>query len=195
MVKVWFDLIEEFIVNAGVRSENIYKMDESGIQPGLLERQQVIGNRGTKIQHLQGGRGKEMVTALVAICADGTTTDPMIIFKGKQFMKKWSEDNVAHAVYVFMLHFSTVCLLDRIVFSENGWTDGGLARQWIEKVFDAQTKAKAGGCVRVLLLDGYSSHYSYSLLQYARTTTLSFLDIHHIARTLFRDSMSFVLLG
>jgi hypothetical protein len=37
------------------------------------------------------------------------------------------------------------------------------------KDFDAQTKDKAGGQTRVLLMDGHSSHYTLELLEYART--------------------------
>ena len=37
------------------------------------------------------------MTAIVTICADGTTLHPTIIFKGQQFMKKWAQDNVAEA--------------------------------------------------------------------------------------------------
>ena len=29
--------------------------------------------------------------------------------------------------------------------SENGWTDGGIGRNWLEHVFDAETAEKAGG--------------------------------------------------
>jgi hypothetical protein len=37
------------------------------------------------------------VTAIVTICADGTTLRPTIIFKGQNFMMKWAENNVANA--------------------------------------------------------------------------------------------------
>ena len=40
---------------------------------------------------------RENVTAIVTICADGTTLQPTIVFKGKNFMKKWGTNNVAHA--------------------------------------------------------------------------------------------------
>lgn len=72
-------------------------MDESGFPPGLLGRDRVVGARGTKTQHKQGGANRETVTALVTICADGTTVEPMIIFKGKNLLKKWGQDNVARA--------------------------------------------------------------------------------------------------
>lgn len=62
-----------------------------------------------------------------------------------------------------------------IACSQNGWTDASLARDWMEKVFDPDTLEKAAGRPRVLLLDGHSSHYSYDLLQYARSKNIIIL--------------------
>ncbi|KIJ94695.1 hypothetical protein K443DRAFT_51695, partial [Laccaria amethystina LaAM-08-1] len=50
--------------------------------------------------------------------------------------------------------------------TENGWTDGGLAQDWMMKDFDPQTKEKAAGETRVLLMDGHSSHFTADLLEY-----------------------------
>lgn len=97
-VKAWFDLVEKWIVERGIRKEeNIYGMDESGFPPANQGRQRVIGGRGNKTQHKQGGANRENVTAIVTICADGTALDPMIIFKGQNLQAGWGHDNVAHA--------------------------------------------------------------------------------------------------
>jgi hypothetical protein len=88
-VKAWFNLVEEWIVKRGIQKENIYGMDESGFPPSDQGTQRVVGGRGVKTQHKQGGADRENVTALVTICADGTVLRPMIIYKGKNFMKKW----------------------------------------------------------------------------------------------------------
>ena len=95
--KKWFELVDEFIVKAGVSPENIYGMDESGFPPSDQGVRRVIGGRGTKTQHAQGGANRENVTVLVTICADGTTVSPMIIFKAKNFQVRWRNDNVAGA--------------------------------------------------------------------------------------------------
>ncbi|KAF8221739.1 DDE-domain-containing protein, partial [Tricholoma matsutake] len=116
----------------------IYGMDESGFPPSHQGMEQVIGRRGLKIQHKAGSVNHKNVTALVTICADRMTLKPTIIFKGRNFMKSW----------------------------ENGWTDGGLALEWMKKDFDPQTKEKAAGETRVLLMDGHSSHYTADLLEY-----------------------------
>jgi hypothetical protein len=96
-VEGWFDLILKFIVNTGIRPEDIYGMDESGFPPLDPRRMKVYGARGTKTQHKQGGADRENVTAIITICADGTALAPTIIFKGKNIMKSWGENNVAGA--------------------------------------------------------------------------------------------------
>ena len=58
--------------------------------------------------------------------------------------------------------------VSRFCYSENGWTDGKLAQEWIEKDFDAATKEKTNGRTRVLVMDGHSSHYTLDLLRYTQ---------------------------
>jgi hypothetical protein len=99
-VNHWFDLVEEVVVKTGISKENIYGMDESGFPPSDQGKQRVVGARGTKTQHKVGGADRENVTALVTICANGTSLCPTITFKGKNMMSKWTENNVSEASYV-----------------------------------------------------------------------------------------------
>ncbi|KLO06069.1 DDE-domain-containing protein, partial [Schizopora paradoxa] len=116
-------------------------MDESGFPPSNQGTQKVVGRAGNKIQHKQGGANRENVTALVTICADGSTLRPMVIFKGEYLMK-------------------------RFTVSKNGWTDSELALEWLKTVFEPQTREKAAGKLRVIILDGHASHYSLEFLQF-----------------------------
>lgn len=81
----------------GIKKHNIYGMDESGFPPSHQGMEQVIGRRGLKIQHKAGSVNHKNVTALVTICADRMTLKPTIIFKGRNFMKSWGEDNLSEA--------------------------------------------------------------------------------------------------
>lgn len=92
-VKSWFDLVEKFIVKAGISPENIYGMDESGFPTAYAGKERVVGARGTKKQHKQGGADRENVTAVVTICADGTEVRPLLIFKGKNIKEAWVRGN------------------------------------------------------------------------------------------------------
>jgi len=93
-VKHWFNLVEELIVKAGIRKENIYGMDESGFPAGEQGKQRVIGARETKTQHKQGGADRENTTAIITICADGTSLHPTMVMKGQGFKEAWFQDNV-----------------------------------------------------------------------------------------------------
>ena len=109
IVKHWFSLVKEHIADKGIKPHNIYGIDESGFPPGVIGHEHVIGHCGTRIQHKQGGADHENVTALVTICTDGTALAPTIMFKGKNFMKQWGEDNVAHASYVLNFSIFATC--------------------------------------------------------------------------------------
>jgi Tc5 transposase DNA-binding domain len=96
-VEAWFGLVKEFVADKNIRKEDIYGMDESGFPPSDQGTQRVLGRRGTKTQHKQGSGERENVTAIVCICADGTVLRPAIIYKGKNMMAKYGENNVSGA--------------------------------------------------------------------------------------------------
>ena len=51
--------------------------------------------------------------------------------------------------------------------SENGWSCNSLGSNWLEKVFDPATKAKARRSRRLLIVDGHSSHVNMAFLKLA----------------------------
>ena len=69
-------------------------MDESGFPVGDQGKQCVVGARGTKTQHMQGGADHENTTAIITICADGTSIHPTIVMKEQGFKDSWFQDNV-----------------------------------------------------------------------------------------------------
>lgn len=46
--------------------------------------------------------------------------------------------------------------------AEKGYMTKVIGREWIETVFDAQTKEMARGRWRLLIVDGHVSHFSWS---------------------------------
>jgi len=87
--KQYWNIIGPVLANA--KPENIYGMDETGVQLGYSTRQRVIGAKGKRVQHLQSDASKEMVTVIVTICADGTAIPPTAIYKGVYFLERWLE--------------------------------------------------------------------------------------------------------
>lgn len=96
--KGWFELVKKFVVNLGIKPENLYGMDESGCPASDQGTRKVVGGCGTKTQHKQGGADRENVTAIITICADGTALHPTIIFKAAQWNPEWRENNVLGAL-------------------------------------------------------------------------------------------------
>jgi hypothetical protein len=92
----WFrDVVQPEIYDPEIDDELIYGMDEGAFCKSDQNKEFVVGVRGTKTQHKQGGGSKKNVTAIVTICADGTTTQPTLIYSGLNMMKKFGNNNVA----------------------------------------------------------------------------------------------------
>jgi hypothetical protein len=52
-------------------------------------------------------------------------------------------------------------------YQEKGWTDGEIGAAWM-KIFEANTRKKANGKWRLLIVDGHNSHYTTAFLLLAR---------------------------
>jgi Tc5 transposase DNA-binding domain len=104
----WFRLVGSAFQEYEFAHENIYGFDESGFPfGGDGSKQRVIGQTDASIQHVQRGGNRENVTVMVTICADGTTTRPTVIFKGKKMFSDWTRSNVANMRHVKSTH--TLC--------------------------------------------------------------------------------------
>ena len=92
-VSYWFEMLEGFITEYDIQPELIYGMDESGFPTGDPRKEHIIGQRGTKMQHKQIEGDCQNTTILVTICANSTALCSTIIWKGKNFLKKWNANN------------------------------------------------------------------------------------------------------
>lgn len=83
-----------------VPTELIYGVDETGIQEGVGVREWVYGRPGKGTQHQQRSGDRENITVIETICADGTSLDPAVIFRGEGYQTDWKQLNPLHASYV-----------------------------------------------------------------------------------------------
>jgi hypothetical protein len=94
-LRAWFTTVQSVIDENGIEAEDIYNFDETGFAMGLISSQKVVmraefyGRR----RLLQPGN-REWVTAIEAICADGYSLPPCVIFKGKVAIAGWFSDNL-----------------------------------------------------------------------------------------------------
>ncbi|KAF9017946.1 hypothetical protein BDZ89DRAFT_1094196 [Hymenopellis radicata] len=128
-------------------------MDESEFLTANTGKTRVVSARGTKTQHKQSGADRENVTAIVIICTDGTTVKLMIIYKGKNFMQKWNDGNVAGAY---------------ISHSENGWTDEKITGRTRVLILDGHSSHYTldfiqYACENNILVLGYPLHCTHAL--------------------------------
>jgi len=144
VLRAWFATVQNVINENGIQPEDIYNFDETGFAMGLISSQKVVtraefyGRR----RLLQPGN-REWVTAIEAICADGYSLPPCIIFKAKVAIEDWFEN----------------LLKDwRFEVSNNGWTTDEISLRWLQKLFIPLTNSRVRGRFRLLILDGHGSH-------------------------------------
>lgn len=94
VIEHWYALLKAQLDEYNFLPGDMYGFDESGFPFGTGQKVKVIARKGTKCQQVQRDGNRENVTVMVTICADGTDdVPPTIIFKGKNFNKKWAKNN------------------------------------------------------------------------------------------------------
>ncbi|KAF2708089.1 DDE-domain-containing protein [Pleomassaria siparia CBS 279.74] len=73
--------------------------------------------------------------------------------------------------------------------NESGYTDLSISLQWLKRVFDPETKERANGRPRVLILDGFGTHETLEILEYcfANNIILCRLPLHTPLKTAYRE--------
>jgi hypothetical protein len=137
-------------------AENIYNIDEKGFIIGFSN----VVKRIMSLEALKSGRitnaqtdgNREFISLVASICANGTSIPPALVYKGEShdLQSSWLDDIGSDTVY--------------FAASNNGWSCDSLGLQWLEKIFDRHTKAKAGRGRRLLIVDGHSSHINMRFL-------------------------------
>jgi hypothetical protein len=97
----YFKLLNEVITGEGredmIPLELIYRVDESGFQKGIGQKERVFGPKGQQAQYQQRSGDRENTTVIVTICGDGTSTAPAVVFKGEGFQASWKQNNRLNA--------------------------------------------------------------------------------------------------
>jgi hypothetical protein len=142
-----------------ITAENIYNWDEKGFIIGISNVvKRIISKEALKsgrVRFAQQDGSREFISLLACICADGTHLPPALIYKGEShdLQVSWVEDLGDDTAY--------------FAASSNGWSCDSLGLDWLEKVFQRHTAAKAGRGRRLLIVDGHSSHVNMAFLDWA----------------------------
>ncbi|KAJ4488693.1 hypothetical protein C8J55DRAFT_486935 [Lentinula edodes] len=120
-VSGFYDILDNTVSEYHITPENIYNMDEKGIQLGIGARTAVLVDRNQKsVASIEPGN-RDLVTIIETVCADGTALHPSVIFEARRRDARWGEENPANA---------------SILISPNGWTDQELGFLWLMKDFE-----------------------------------------------------------
>jgi hypothetical protein len=132
----------------------LYNVDEKGFMMGISAREHVVVFRRTEMDRKMGRRPNgplvpqgalihsqilnaaqffldgncEIVTVIDCVGADGSVLPPLIIMKGKRPSYAWAKDSELEKAW--------------IAASPNGWTDNELGVNWVEKLFEPETRDK-----------------------------------------------------
>ena len=81
VVHEFFNMLADVINEYSILPENLYNMDEKGIQLGIGARITAMIDRSQKMAYSIEDGNRELVTIIEAICADGSILYPSVIFR------------------------------------------------------------------------------------------------------------------
>jgi hypothetical protein len=147
----WFEVIGRVLSDPAILAENVYNMNETGIMLSMLGAVKVlVGKNDTR--DYRGARVKrKMVTSIECISADGRYLNPMIIWPAMTHRSNWTTFPTPDWQYA--------C-------SKTGYTDSYISLQWLQRIFDPETKERANNKPRVLICDGFGTHESLEILEF-----------------------------
>lgn len=107
-VAAFFDILKEVLHKYNIPVENIYNMDEKGVQLGVGQRVYALVQRSQEtVNQIEDGN-RELVTIIEAVCADGSVIPPSVVFKGVKRDLEWGRVNPCRARYVGVISGSAI---------------------------------------------------------------------------------------
>jgi len=154
----WFELFNALRLIYNVSDDDTYNMGEKGCMKGVGERVNAIiplprpENRKQEAFSAQAGN-REWVSIIECISANGFFLPPFVIFEGERIGHGWTDETIDKKI--------------QIRVSPKGWTDHGIALEWLHH-FNKHTQGRTRGESRLLVLDGHSSHVSIEFVRYCK---------------------------
>jgi hypothetical protein len=144
-------VIGRLLKDPAISKENVYNMDETGVMLSMLGTVKVLVGKDD-MRDYRGARVKRtIVTAIECISGDGRYLNPMIIWPATTHRSNWTTFPTPGWQYV--------C-------SDTGYTDSYISLQWLQRIFDPETKERARGKPRVLICDGFGTHETLEVLEF-----------------------------
>jgi hypothetical protein len=107
-VAAFFDILKEVLHKYNIPVENIYNMDEKGVQLGVGQWVYALVQRSQETVNQIEDRNRELVTIIEAVCADGSVIPLSVVFKGVKRDLEWGQVNPCRARYVGVISRSAI---------------------------------------------------------------------------------------
>lgn len=124
----WFEVIGKELYDPVIKRENIYNMDETGVMLSLLASLKVLVGKDDPRYYRGAGVKRIMVTVIEYISVDGRSLLPLIVWPASIYRSNKTTYPTPGWHYA--------C-------SGSGYTDSQISLDWLTRVFDPQTKARA----------------------------------------------------
>ena len=147
----WFELIGKVLQDPAILPENIYNMDETGVMLSMLGSVKVFMGKDDPRDYRGTNVKRTTVTAIECISADGRSLSPMIIWPATTHRANWTTYPTPGWHYTF---------------SESGFNNSKINMEWIQQVFDPQTRTQANRNPRVLICDGFGTHETLEIMEF-----------------------------
>ncbi|EJC99236.1 DDE-domain-containing protein, partial [Fomitiporia mediterranea MF3/22] len=147
-----FSLLRDLVEKQSIPVENIYNMDEKGIQLGG-------GRKGRKQKFFFGQASHQrnctrlrdgnlqLATIIECICANGSLVPPGFVLEGKQgFCPEWFNNAQIGQEYM-------------VSITESGWTNDFICSEWFKQIFIPHPV--------LLIFDGHGSHLTDEMVELA----------------------------
>ncbi|SPO20076.1 related to transposases [Ustilago trichophora] len=149
VIQQWFNRLAEIMREYNVASTNIYNMDETGFMFGQAGSERIIVPSGEPAARYKAQPGtRELATIIECIGSGGQVLSPLIITKGR-----------VHTVGE-QRQMEGVPGSWRFAKTDNGWTSHALGLEWLETIFEPETRPSTPSTWRLLIIDGHKSHTS-----------------------------------
>ncbi|KAF8234248.1 DDE-domain-containing protein [Tricholoma matsutake] len=153
----FYNILEDIVVEFGIKQENPWNMDEKGVQLGIgVKVTAIIDHDQATIYSVEDGN-HELVTIIEAVCADGTALIPLVIFQGVHRNLEWGqpENNPSSASVIW--------------HNVMGWFPNNqeLGLKWLEWDFEPHTRPESLEEYHLLILDGHNSHCTYPFIKFS----------------------------
>jgi len=144
----------------GIRPEDRWNMDETGLEEGDAKNGIAIGPSYCKEVLVAKSPSRTWCTALECINAENKYLPPLVIFKGANVQRQWiPQDLNPFEGWAFAA-------------TDTGWTKSEIAVKWLREIFLPCTLTDPPR-PRMLIMDGHSTHMSQEFWHLCGTNDVS----------------------